>query len=73
MAPIAIHPGEHLAEETERTRHERPRAGAQIGCPDEPHHRHLERAAGHHWRHRTASFAFLRHERGILAESAKPL
>src|ERR1022692_4520658 len=72
MAVTAIHPGEHLAEEVKELGMSAAEL-AQVGCSDQPHHRHFERTARDHRRHGLAPGPFLRHQRGVLAEFAKPV
>ena len=75
MAIPTIHPGEHLAEELKELNMSAAALARQIKVPTNritgingP-----QRAARNHGRHRPAFGPFLRHERGVLAESAEDL
>jgi hypothetical protein len=71
MARTAIHPGEHLAEELK----ELSISAAELASADrragQPSHRDHQRSARDHGRYGAAARPLVRHQPGILAQSAK--
>ena len=70
---LAIHPGEHLAEELSALEMSAAELARQLGVPTNRITEILNRRRAITGRHRTASRSFLRHQCGILAEPAKSL
>jgi hypothetical protein len=71
MAVLAIHPGEHLAEELKELGISASSLARQLHVPPNRITEILKWTAGDFRRHRLAACTFLRHDARVLAESAK--
>jgi len=73
MAIIAIHPGEHLAEELKELKMSAAELARKLEVPTNRVTGILKRPARYHGRYSPAPRAFLWNQPGVLAEFAKPL
>ena len=73
MAVIAIHPGEHLAEELDALDMSAAELARKLRVPTNRVTQILNGSAQHYRRHSAAPCSFLRDQRAVLAQSAEPV
>src|SRR5258708_19794495 len=73
MALIAIHPGEHLAEELQELKMSAAELARKIALPHQPGYTNHERHAVYHGGYGSSSRSFLWYECSVLAQSPESL